>query len=225
LAAINNPAMRFAVLGAALVHSLAFSINGQSLQPQKLSSKHDLAKFLFAMGSAPRPQRAAASVRTQPPSMGPGSWPKDVDRNKLRQALIDRGFKPELADEPWRSEVGWALFMNELGMSYRMNPVVSKAEEAYSDGYFTPTIFQLFSNPGSLANNFRANLVRAAKDPFDGSLISISSDKSGLRSWGKYSEVESRKFKPPKGYTQRGLAGSGFFGLGRMDVPPRDTWP
>jgi hypothetical protein len=116
--------------------------------------------------------------------------------------------------EFWKSELGWAKWLDSQGQSYNMNERVSLAK----DGYLQPSVMDFVENPGFVARSVINKAKKIAYDPGETFLVTISNDKSGSRSWGAYSEIESRTHKPKKGYTRYGLGGRGVFGFGARDI-------
>ena len=112
-----------------------------------------------------------------------------MDETIIEKAILG-GLEEEGAENVFMTEVGWATYLDkEAGQSYNMNERVSKAK----DGYFTP---DFFSNPIDVASSWVASMIRVANDPLEASFLTITNDKSGGRSWGKFSEVEARTIKP-----------------------------
>jgi hypothetical protein len=112
-------------------------------------------------------------------------------------------------EEFWRSEKGWARYLDEQGQSYNMNP-----RPSLDPSFDAP---DLLDSPVDVLKSFIGSIKRIARDPADYYFPSLSNDMSGARSWGGGSEVESRNHKPPKGFGARGLEGTGIFGWGAME--------
>lgn len=133
----------------------------------------------------------------------------------MDETIIEKALRGELEEEGaenvFMTEVGWASYLDkEAGQSYNMNERVSKAK----DGYFTP---DFFSNPLDVANSWVNSMLRVASDPLEAAFLTIMNDKSGGRSYGKFSEVEARTIKPKvknfdKNMRIRGIPGYNMFG-------------
>lgn len=160
------------------------------------------------MHGASRPQRVPASVRAHSPTMEPVRW--TLTEKVLHAITGEVPTRPKGEDWFWLSEEGWADYLDkEYGQSYAMNERPSKT--TYPK--FNP------NNPIDIIKDAIEDSKRFARDPLEAMFPTIGGDTTGARSWGKYSEVESRNFKPPKGYGPYGLKGGGFFGF---DLRPSD---